>query len=754
MFRLLSLSLLTVLLIAGCSVHPPEQTTPVDRTDNTSRDTRTDTVLATFTPADGPVKRALLVGVSRYLNNNYDELHTEEDIRLIREALAGHGFTDFIVLQNEDATYAGVKAAFDDLVARTGPGDVVVFHFSGHGIQITDGLHDTNPGDEFDGYDETLVLHDAPAVSYRTPLDALPAILEDVRHLRDDEIHTFLEALRQKIGPKGNVALWVDACYSGSAASNFSMRLFDGPHADSLNAIEQQRFDFSVAKATERSRGDFPVGIPAPSSSGRRDSVGSMLEAPALTAGAEAKAPLVVFSSSRPNQKSFEVKLPDGTQMGRFSLAMSTVLRNTKPGLTYKALFDQMVVHMTEVGYNQQTPQLEGQDQLIVFSAETAPYTTPHYTLAKVKSDTLVQVDGGTLLGLTAGTRMAFYPIGTTSPDTTAAPLATGTVQNATGSALANHVDVRLDAPTDPANLRQSWAFVTRYQIADLKLKAALADDLPQAAQTQIKTALEPLGFIEIVDAEPTLDLMISEQYDGLVVEATPSTRPFRKRVLLPSDRVTPAAAQGLAERILDYGRLLHLERIAQTHDNTAVAVELSIVPPAAAPPGRCTFTDDQLSARQQGSTWFLDEDDGFLLKLENKGRATVYFAVLALEPDGRITQLYPRDKETALDAVTLSAGKSAVLQECYTAGHPAGMRTLKVFASRKVPLNFEPILSRNRPDVPLTQVIARDLPPRPEQPTGEMIESQTAPPPRLIMAAPRNLDPDLNTHAVTLIVE
>ena len=49
-----------------------------------------------------------------------------------------------------------------ELVARIGQDDIVVFHYSGHGSQMTD-----LEGDEPDGLDETIVPYDsgrAPAM--------------------------------------------------------------------------------------------------------------------------------------------------------------------------------------------------------------------------------------------------------------------------------------------------------------------------------------------------------------------------------------------------------------------------------------------------------------------------------------------------------------------------------------------------------------------------------------------------------------
>ena len=86
---------------------------------------------------------------------------------------------------------------------------MLVFHYSGHGQQITD-----DNGDEPDGYDETIVPYDAPMraeAGYRGD-----------KHLRDDELARKLLALRAKVGPTGNVVFAFDSCFSGAISVCFA----------------------------------------------------------------------------------------------------------------------------------------------------------------------------------------------------------------------------------------------------------------------------------------------------------------------------------------------------------------------------------------------------------------------------------------------------------------------------------------------------------------------------------------------------
>src|SRR6266446_6781346 len=133
--------------------------------------------------AQDPHKRALIVAISAYPQaGGWGRIHSSNDIPLIRSALARHGFAaaDIHELTDKAATRTGILRAIQTfLLDPARPGDVLVFHYSGHGQQITD-----DDGDELDGYDEALVPYDAPMV----PRDA-PAGYKGERHLRDDVIN-------------------------------------------------------------------------------------------------------------------------------------------------------------------------------------------------------------------------------------------------------------------------------------------------------------------------------------------------------------------------------------------------------------------------------------------------------------------------------------------------------------------------------------------------------------------------------------
>jgi len=98
-------------------------------------------VLAQSTPR----KLALLVGIDKYLGGDrelYPLSGCNTDVDLQHELLIhrfGFQETDIKILRDGDATRDKILGAFQThLIEQAKPGDVVVFHFSGHGSQILD----------------------------------------------------------------------------------------------------------------------------------------------------------------------------------------------------------------------------------------------------------------------------------------------------------------------------------------------------------------------------------------------------------------------------------------------------------------------------------------------------------------------------------------------------------------------------------------------------------------------------------------
>lgn len=142
--------------------------------------------------------RALLVGVGQYADASANLDGIDLDIKIMSRVARNLGFdqSGIKIIADQQATLANVDQAIGTwLVDGVQSQDRVLIYFSGHGTQLTD-----NNGDEADGVDEALAMHDM-----RFNDGALEGVLVDDR---------FYELLNNI--PSENIILIVDACHSGT----------------------------------------------------------------------------------------------------------------------------------------------------------------------------------------------------------------------------------------------------------------------------------------------------------------------------------------------------------------------------------------------------------------------------------------------------------------------------------------------------------------------------------------------------------
>ena len=147
-------------------------------------------------------KRALVIGLGDQQDKAWNKINGDKDVPFVQAMLKNAGFKSVTILVNQQATKVGIVGAFKRMTASCKQGDVVYIHYSGHGQQMTD-VHN----DEKDGLDECWIPYDA----YRKA----SATYHGEKHLTDDELNVYLNAIRNKIGAKGKLLVVIDACHSG-----------------------------------------------------------------------------------------------------------------------------------------------------------------------------------------------------------------------------------------------------------------------------------------------------------------------------------------------------------------------------------------------------------------------------------------------------------------------------------------------------------------------------------------------------------
>jgi hypothetical protein len=270
----------------------------------------------------GPRKQALCVGINAYPTNALSGCVA--DAQEWAEVLGDLGFEVTMLLDGE-ATRARMLEAIGDLVATTGPGDVGVLQYSGHGTQVADA-----DGDETDRLDEALV----------------PVDFDDGAFLVDDDLRSIFATI-----PTGaNLTCFMDCCFS---ESNTRMLRLEQPRR--VSSAATARF---LPRSPERDR------LHREYRRARRSRGG-----PAPAAAEGSPITHVSFSACR----DFQVALESGGH-GHFTTAAATLLRDPDVLAWTNVELFQRILGTIEPG---QTPTLEpaGDSRRVLAAYATASAT-------------------------------------------------------------------------------------------------------------------------------------------------------------------------------------------------------------------------------------------------------------------------------------------------------------------------------------------------------------------------------------------
>jgi len=345
-----SLILLLVLMALGCSGKQSSQDIDQQPVSHASAPSEG--------PAVAPQKLALLVGINKY-KFVYPTLHgAENDVDSMKTLLISkaYGFSEanIHVLKNEQATRAKILEEVDEhLIKKARPGDVVVFHFSGHGSTLND------PSDPF-GYDNTIVPYDS-----RDPE-------KKIWDIRDKELNARARKLSDIVGPDGNVTFVLDSCHSGTGLKSVGV-----PRA--------------VAKDTRFGKNPPPLDLYNQPKSTSRDTTGSGYSDRDIS--------YVLIAGSRSDLVSYET--PDSRNGELTYYLIQELFRPSAETRSYRDIMNK-VIPSVHGDYQDQTPQLEGKNQdQVVFGKTTL--ATGNYIIANPLGGNRVELQGGRILGFTKG---------------------------------------------------------------------------------------------------------------------------------------------------------------------------------------------------------------------------------------------------------------------------------------------------------------------------------------------------------------
>nr|WP_290670340.1 caspase family protein [Ardenticatena sp.] len=309
-----------------------------------------------------PTMHALVIGIDEYAQPHVPDLQgCVADALAVRDMLVrrfGVAPEHITLLTNEAATREGILNAFEQLVARTRPGDRVYVHYSGHGSQMRD-VH----GDEPDGRDETIVPHDSRDPEGR------------VFDITDDELFAFVQRLQAKTS---EIVLVFDCCHSGSITRE-------------MGTVRRLPMD-------ER---EPPAPPPTRSTTVHTEGVRGALP----TGGG-----YVLVSGCRAEELSneYEVPLSDGrtAKFGALTYHLVRALLTLPADTTWRQLIEDVGQQVNALFANQH-PVVEGDIERAVFGRRVRPRDAA-FMVTAVAGKTLT-IDAGGAHGLRAEMPLAIY---------------------------------------------------------------------------------------------------------------------------------------------------------------------------------------------------------------------------------------------------------------------------------------------------------------------------------------------------------
>lgn len=622
--------------------------------------------------ADPPRKLALLVGIDHYglkyttsvpAGEQWSQLDgTGNDVKLLKQELERRGF-DVKVLLNEQATHKGIVDAFraqliDKVTA--GHGDVVFFHYSGHGQQVPD---DNGKPDEADGYDEALVPFDNKGTK------------DYGNHLRDDELGAMIQETAKKTP---NIVISLDSCHSGTATR--------GAPGDPKKL---------------RTRGSRPMHPPATVRGDGSDGNGAW-----MPSGDAQGAGYVFLSAVRADQEANEDRDPvSNDPMGAYSLLLVQALHDAGPRTTYRDLMERIGAQIV-VRVSDQNPQIEGDADKRLFSGEWAA-PSKFFRARPLNAEGELPIEAGSLHGLVPGSELDVLPIGAKSDGEGKQVLARVKivrVELGTSYAVAAKDGQRLDAKLF-ANGAQAEEVLTQVQANKVRVAIDVAAD-------KLAPVVGKLGFAEVVPnkasaALPNWDMLIASGEGGSIkiVRADGSVLPVPRGKNQPMASAVAADDPQLESRISQAleaqfrrNRLLAIDNAdAGSRMDVAVSAhrvdaEVETLPSGARRP-KITADHGPVGRNGEGG---VKAGQIVQLTVENKSTKPCFFTVLELSADGNISVLFPLPNVPGDNK--LAAGEKRALPYPYKMTPPFGNEFIKVIASED-DIDFRALEFRLRSD-------------------------------------------------------
>lgn len=273
-------------------------------------------------------RKALLVGCN-YPDTAHPLQGCVNDVNLMADVLTEHfGFTDAAnrrMLTDKSATTDAILERLNWLVDGAKAGDVLYFHFSGHGSQMVNQTYEADY--EPDGLDEIICPYD---LNWRDKV------------IRDDD----LKAIFDRVPPGVNLTVVLDCCNSGSGL-------------DQVNQYQPLGGTKSVLAANSPNRDRW---LPMPADIANRGRGLDLKPRERSVQSRDVNTTGLLISGCQAEQTSADAWIHDRF-MGAATYYLSESLKSHNYDVDYKTVVTDMNNFMVRYGYTQR-PQLDGSADL------------------------------------------------------------------------------------------------------------------------------------------------------------------------------------------------------------------------------------------------------------------------------------------------------------------------------------------------------------------------------------------------------
>jgi hypothetical protein len=266
------------------------------------------------------MNKALLIGINRYKIPGADLRGCVNDVNNLKAALLKHfSFQEknIKILTDLKATKKAMQDGITGLVKGAKRGDVLLFHYSGHGSNVPD-----DNGDEADSRDEILCPTD---LDWKDPMT-------------DDWLRTAFD----KVPAEVNLTVIMDCCHSGT-----NTRVLVSPDAPIIERFLPCPLDLLAVESGRRLTGEVK---------GKRATLEK--RAKRKKDVIDVSIPEILITGCRDTQTSADAHI-GGSYNGALTYSLVAAMEEKSGKLTYGELHSRTLRLLKDGGFDQ-VPQLEG----------------------------------------------------------------------------------------------------------------------------------------------------------------------------------------------------------------------------------------------------------------------------------------------------------------------------------------------------------------------------------------------------------